>query len=168
MTDRQIEFHSKFGTIYICANENGVSYLGWEDQEYDGPHYEDNERIAKYLNEAHDQLEEYFAGSRKKFSIPLSINKGTDFQKQVWAQLLDIPYGEVTTYSDIAQKVGSPNAVQAVGSANAKNPICLIIPCHRVIAKSGELSGYVAGADIKEALLNHEGGMWTLFDNSMT
>lgn len=162
MIERQIETHSKFGNIYICANCNGVSYIGWEDQKLDGPHYEDDDRIAKYLNQAQEELGEYLVGSRHKFTLPISINRGTDFQKKVWAELLKIPYGEISTYSQIAQNIGAPKAVQAVGSANGKNPICLVIPCHRVIAKSGELSGYVAGADVKEALLNLEGGMRTL------
>ncbi len=159
MEERQISFNSKFGTIYICANVNGISYLGWEDQNRPAPTPSCDLRVKSYLASAQDELIEYFAGSRKEFSLPISLERGTDFQKKVWAELLKIPYGQVSNYSDIAQKVGSPKAVQAVGSANGKNPICLIVPCHRVIAKSGELSGYVAGANIKEALLNLEGAL---------
>ncbi|WP_412474133.1 methylated-DNA--[protein]-cysteine S-methyltransferase [Halobacteriovorax sp. YZS-1-1] len=156
-TERQIEYHSKFGTIYICANPNGISYMGWEDQELDPPHLDDDQRIIKYLHDAEGEIEEYLAGSRKKFTLPITLTTGTSFQKKVWSELLNIPYGKTTTYSDIAQKVGSPDAVQAVGSANGKNPLCILIPCHRVINKSGELSGYAGGAQVKEALLNLEG-----------
>lgn len=154
--ERQTEYHSKFGTIYICTTVNGISYIGWEDQELDGPHLDDDQRVIKYLHDAEGEIEEYLAGNRKKFTLPISINQGTKFQKKVWTELLNIPYGQVTNYSDIAARVGSPEAVQAVGNANSKNPICIIIPCHRVINKSGELSGYAGGAQVKEALINLE------------
>jgi methylated-DNA-[protein]-cysteine S-methyltransferase len=107
------------------------------------------------LKEAKNQLEEYFNSKRTKFNLPLSP-KGTAFQKKVWDELLKIPYGKTTTYGEIASKIGNKNASRAVGGANNKNPIPIFIPCHRVIGKSGNLTGYALGLDIKEKLLKLE------------
>ncbi len=101
------------------------------------------------------QLEEYFAGTRKVFDLPL-CPEGTDFQKRVWKALLEIPYGETRTYQEIAQKAGSPRGFRAVGMANHNNPIMIVIPCHRVIGKDGSLTGYGGGLDMKERLLKLE------------
>jgi methylated-DNA-[protein]-cysteine S-methyltransferase len=107
------------------------------------------------LKEAKAQLEEYFTLKRNKFNLPLNP-KGTTFQKKVWGELLKIPYGKTTTYGEIASKIGNKNASRAVGGANNKNPIPIFIPCHRVIGKSGNLTGYALGLDIKEKLLKLE------------
>ncbi len=107
------------------------------------------------LQEAKTQLEEYFALQRKKFDLPLNPG-GTDFQKKVWNELLKIPYGKTATYGEIAGKIGNKNACRAVGGANNKNPIPIFIPCHRVIGKSGCLTGYALGLDVKENLLKLE------------
>lgn len=104
------------------------------------------------LLRAREQLEEYFAGSRRSFDLPLSP-KGTEFQLSVWRALLDIPYGETRTYGQIAHAIGSPKAARAVGMANNKNPIAIIIPCHRVIGADGRLVGYAGGLGKKELLL---------------
>ena len=104
---------------------------------------------------ARKQLGEYFKGKRKIFDLPFSL-KGTEFQKKVWNALLKIPFGSVVTYSDIANMIGNPNGVRAVGSANSKNPISIIVPCHRVIGKNGKLTGYAGGLDRKEWLIEHE------------
>lgn len=101
------------------------------------------------------QLEEYFAGKRKNFDLPLAP-KGTDFQKKVWKALTDIPYGETRTYGEIAAVVGNPKAARAVGMANNKNPIGIIVPCHRVVGADGKLVGYAGGMEKKEWLLNLE------------
>lgn len=101
------------------------------------------------------QLEEYFAGKRKNFDLPLAP-KGTDFQKRVWKALTDIPYGETRTYGEIAAAVGNPKAARAVGMANNKNPIGIIVPCHRVVGADGKLVGYAGGMEKKEWLLNLE------------
>ena len=103
-----------------------------------------------------DELAEYFAGKRRVFSVPLDL-RGTDFQLQCWNALLDIPYGETRTYRDIAQKIGHPHAFRAVGMANNRNPIAIIVPCHRVIASDGTLCGYGGGLDLKRRLLELEG-----------
>jgi methylated-DNA-[protein]-cysteine S-methyltransferase len=107
------------------------------------------------LIQAENQLKEYFSGKRKKFELKLDWH-GTDFQKKVWKALLSIPYGKTASYADIAKKVGTPKAVRAVGSANAKNPVCIIAPCHRVITSSGALGGYSGGLENKKLLLDLE------------
>ena len=101
------------------------------------------------------QLDEYFRGERKTFDLPLAP-KGTDFQKKVWNALQEIPYGETSTYGEIAAAVGNPKAARAVGMANNKNPIGIIIPCHRVVGANGKLVGYAGGMDKKEWLLQLE------------
>lgn len=101
------------------------------------------------------QINEYLAGERKAFSLPIYY-KGTDFQKAVWKEILEIPYGHTKNYSEIAEAIGSPNSARAVGNAANKNPLLILIPCHRVIGKSGILSGYAAGMETKEKLLNME------------
>lgn len=101
------------------------------------------------------QLEEYFEGKRKSFDLPFEP-KGTEFQKSVWNELLKIPYGETCSYGEIAKRIGNPKASRAIGMANNRNPISIIIPCHRVIGASGKLVGYGGGIDIKEKLLNLE------------
>lgn len=107
------------------------------------------------LKETAKQLEEYFAGKRKNFDLPL-CPEGTVFQKKVWEALETIPYGETWSYKQVAEKVNSPKAYRAVGMANNKNPISILIPCHRVIGASGKLVGYGGGLEIKEYLLNLE------------
>ena len=102
------------------------------------------------------QLDEYFAGKRSSFDLPLAP-RGTDFQQQVWAALCAIPYGQTQSYGQIAAYVGRPKAARAVGGANNKNPIAIIIPCHRVIGASGAMVGYRGGLDIKHQLLELEG-----------
>ena len=101
------------------------------------------------------QLDEYFRGERKTFDLPLAP-KGTDFQKKVWNALKEIPYGETRTYGEIAAAVGNPKAARAVGMANNKNPIGIIIPCHRVVGANGKLVGYAGGMEKKEWLLQFE------------
>ncbi len=109
------------------------------------------------IEKTRTELERYFAGSLKRFSVPLEY-PGTEFQARVWKALLDIPYGETRSYEDVARAVGSPGAVRAVGSANGKNRIAIIIPCHRVVNKSGELGGYGGGLWRKRRLLDLERG----------
>jgi methylated-DNA-[protein]-cysteine S-methyltransferase len=111
--------------------------------------------LPECVKEGIRQLEEYFKGSRKKFSLNL-LPKGTPFQKLVWKQLKKIPYGKVVSYGDVARAIGKPMAYRAVGSANNKNPIGIIIPCHRVIGSDGKLVGYGSGIWRKDWLLKHE------------
>jgi len=102
------------------------------------------------------QLAEYFAGERRYFDVPLDWGGAPDFYRQVWTLLRQIPYGTTVAYSDIAEQLGQPKAVRAVGMANRSNPIAVVVPCHRVIGKTGELRGYFYGLDFKMALLRHE------------
>ena len=111
-----------------------------------------------YMFNVFIQLEEYFNGDRKKFIMPLDI-EGTDFQKKVWSELLKIPYGKTITYKKIAQRLGKTKAFRAVGKANSTNPVCIVIPCHRVIGSNGNLGGYSAGLNVKEKLLELEGSL---------
>jgi len=111
--------------------------------------------VTGYFAQVAKQLDEYFAGKRTKFELKISP-KGTAFQKKVWAELLKIPYGKTKSYQEIAEAVGKPNAQRAVGSACNKNPILLIIPCHRVISKTGKLTGFACGLKKKEVLLDLE------------
>ena len=104
---------------------------------------------------AREQLAEYFAGERREFDLPLRLD-GTEFQMSVLHALREIPYGETTSYSDIAERIGRPKAVRAVGAANGRNPIPIIVPCHRVIGSHGDLTGFGGGLDTKEALLRLE------------
>ena len=107
------------------------------------------------IKEAHQQLSEYLKGERKSFDLPLRM-KGTDFQQRVWNVLLDIPYGETRSYKQIAEAIGNPKAVRAVGMANNRNPLLIVVPCHRVIGADGKLVGYGAGIEKKEFLLRLE------------
>jgi O-6-methylguanine DNA methyltransferase len=104
------------------------------------------------------ELEEYFSGARRKFTFPLDL-RGTDFQLACWRALSAIPYGETRTYADIAHAIGKPRAFRAVGMANNRNPIAIVVPCHRVIASDGTLCGYGGGLDIKRRLLELEGAL---------
>ena len=104
------------------------------------------------------QLEEYFAGKRTSFDLPIDFN-GTEFQRLVWQKLQAISQGETTTYARVAEEIGKPKAVRAVGTAIGKNPLCIVVPCHRVLASNGSLGGYVAGLDRKQQLLTLEGAM---------
>lgn len=116
---------------------------------------EPNNITNRILIKAKDQLNEYFSGKRKVFNLPLKI-VGTDFQKSVWKALLNIKYGETKSYKDIAEEIGNPKACRAIGMANNKNDIIIVIPCHRVIGNNKKLVGYACGLDIKEKLLKLE------------
>ena len=112
-----------------------------------------------YFAEVIKQLDEYFAAKRTKFELNISP-RGTEFQKKVWAELLKIPYGKTKSYQEIAEAIGNTNAQRAVGSACNKNPILLIIPCHRVVSKSGKLTGFACGIDRKEQLIKLEANQY--------
>lgn len=110
--------------------------------------------MTRYVSE----LEEYFAGKRREFTFPLDL-RGTHFQIACWRALIDIPYGETRSYADVARSVGKPNAFRAVGMANNRNPIAIVVPCHRVIASNGTLCGYGGGLAVKRKLLQIEGAL---------
>lgn len=114
------------------------------------------ETISDEITKCKIELKEYFEGKRDVFSVKVDLTRGTEFQRKVWNALREIPYGEIVSYKDIAERIGNPKAVRAVGGANNKNPIPIIIPCHRVIGKNGDLTGYAGGLSTKEYLLNIE------------
>lgn len=145
----KIYYSSPIGMVEIAGNEYGVTSIIFAE----GKVISDG--IPEVLKNAYNQLDEYFNGKRKVFDLKLSLD-GTEFQRKVWSELMNIPYGETLTYKDIANKLGNINAVRAVGNANGKNPISIVVPCHRVIGSSGELTGYSGGLERKAWLIEHE------------
>lgn len=143
-----LNIDSPIGTLGLCARDGRLVRIvfGGTDE---------TEETDEVLITAKIQLDEYFSGERREFDIPLEP-EGTQFQKKVWDALIGIPYGVTRSYSEIADGVGSPKAARAVGMANHVNPIPIIIPCHRVVGKSGRLVGYAGGLDMKTALLELE------------
>jgi methylated-DNA-[protein]-cysteine S-methyltransferase len=145
------------GELGIVADEKSILALVWSMEDLKNLGILAWELSPKniLLETAAIQLKEYFRGDRKKFNLPLDL-RGTDFQKKVWKELAKIPFGKTWSYQELARRIGSPLAVRAVGTANAKNPVCIFIPCHRVIRLSGELGGYAGGTEQKAFLLNLE------------
>ena len=148
---------SPVGQLKLVANAHALVAVLWENEN------PKRVRLAELLEEAQHpvlletarQLNEYFAGQRRQFDLPLDF-EGTAFQQKVWQALLSIPFGETRSYKQIAEQIGNPKAVRAVGAANGKNPISIIAPCHRVIGSSGALVGFAGGLDKKQILLSLE------------
>jgi O-6-methylguanine DNA methyltransferase len=162
---------SAVGPLFLAASDAGLVALEFDARlpgqqsirpnprhvrrEKQGVRFEESPlRMRTYVNE----LEEYLAGKRREFSLALDL-RGTDFQIACWRALLAIPYGETRSYADIARAVGKPKAFRAVGMANNRNPIAIVVPCHRVIASDGTLCGYGGGLDVKRKLLELEGAL---------
>jgi O-6-methylguanine DNA methyltransferase len=162
---------SAIGPLFLAASSHGLVALEFDArlpgqqsirpsprhlrEERSGFSFEDSAgTMLPYTNE----LNEYFSGGRRAFTFPLDL-RGTDFQLACWRALLAIPYGETRTYADIARAVGKANAFRAVGMANNRNPIAIVVPCHRVIASDGTLCGYGGGLDVKRKLLELEGAL---------
>ena len=164
-------FTSAVGPLFLAASERGLVALEF-DQRLPGqqtirPNPRDLraesqqlrfEEAAGKLQPYTRELEEYFAGGRREFSFPLDL-RGTGFQLACWRALQQIPYGETRTYADIARAVGRPQGFRAVGMANNRNPVAIVVPCHRVIASDGTLCGYGGGLDVKKKLLQLEGAL---------
>lgn len=142
-------FQSELGTIRIRCTETEVCSIDFIDCNTEP--CKSNDLCDKVA----EQLSEYFAGKRTVFDLPIAL-KGTTFQKKVWSALCNIPYGETRTYGQIAEVIGNPKACRAVGMANNRNQIAIVVPCHRVIGSTGTLVGYAAGVDKKQALLDLE------------
>lgn len=148
---------SPVGQLKLVANAQALVAVLWENEN------PKRVRLAELLEEAQHpvlletarQLNEYFSGQRRQFDLPLDF-EGTDFQQKVWQALLSIPFGETRSYKQIAEQIGNPKAVRAVGAANGKNPISIIAPCHRVIGASGKLVGFAGGLENKDILLKIE------------
>jgi methylated-DNA-[protein]-cysteine S-methyltransferase len=147
--------NSPIGDLLLAGDDDGLSLIGFPQGKMRHDPEPDWIFNEKPFAAARQQLEEYFAGERKDFDLPLHLS-GTDFQVQVLEELQRIPYGETTSYGDIAKRIGRPKAMRAVGAANGRNPIPIIVPCHRVIGSSGDLTGFGGGLDTKEALLRLE------------
>ena len=146
-------YNTKIGRIVIEENGIAITKLEFINKEMQEEIIQENE--TELLQEAIKQLNEYLDGKRSCFDLPLEP-KGTEFQKKVWNALKEIPCGETRSYGEIAKIIGNEKASRAVGMANNKNPIAIIVPCHRVIGANGKLVGYAGGLDIKEKLLNLE------------
>ena len=148
---------SPVGELKLVASDKGLVAILWEN---DSPR---RVRLSELVEDEHHpvlveterQLEEYFAGKRKAFSVALDM-RGTRFQKDVWEALLAIPFGETRSYGQLANQLGNPRATRAVGAANGRNPVSIIVPCHRVIGSSGKLTGFAGGLDAKARLLGLE------------
>lgn len=142
-------YKSPIGILKISIENNFIISINIVNE------YKENIYKNTYFNEIERQLDEYFLGKRKEFNLNI-LMKGSEFQKQVWLELQKIPYGSTKSYKDIAEKIGKSKSQRAVGQACNKNNILIIIPCHRVISKNGDLNGFSCGLDIKEKLLSLE------------
>ena len=143
-------FSSTLGNILINSLEGCLSELRFTDTAVT------DEFLNEVESETKRQLDEYFAGNRKIFDIPIGLG-GTDFQRKVWMAVNEIPFGQTTTYMKISQKLGNSAAIRAVGAAIGANPILIVLPCHRIIGTNGQLTGYAGGLDRKRSLLDLEG-----------
>jgi len=150
-------YSSKFGDIILVGDEAGLAHLHIEKSDGKRKFEIDNKWIRNplFFIAIKDELEDFFTKKKNSFDVKLNLS-GTEFQKQVWNELRNIPFGETRSYQDIAIKIGKPKASRAIGMANSKNPIPIIIPCHRVIGKSGKLTGFAHGLELKQQLLNFE------------
>lgn len=147
----QYKMDSKIGPLYLVASPIGLQGIFWLPKNFDLK----NKPSNKFILQTIDEVKEYLQGDREIFSVKLDII-GSEFQKKVWNELSAIPYGETRSYKEIALKLNDKNASRAVGTANGKNPLSLIVPCHRVISSDGTLGGYAGGLEIKTKLLELE------------
>ena len=159
MSEMIAYYRSPIGTLYIKSSDDSISDILFNDssrgvkvEEKDISFSDDH---SSPIRECFQQLDEYFSGKRKTFSFPFQ-QPGTEFQKEVWAELLNIPFGKRISYQDLSKRIGNVKAIRAVGTTNGKNRICIVVPCHRVIGSNGDLVGY--GGDLwrKKWLLEHE------------
>ena len=153
-------YESPMGTMLLAASERGLAGVWFVGQRH-GPDtrgwYEDAEHPV--LRQAVAQLVEYFAGQRTAFDLPLDLQGGTPFQQSVWDALLRIPRGGTTSYGELARRLGKPQAARAIGAAVGRNPVSIVVPCHRVLGTDGTLTGYAGGLERKTALLQLEGAL---------
>ncbi len=155
MTIRTTTMDSPVGVLTLTADSGRLTGVAMDGQRHAAAPPERARRDDAWFTDVVAQLQEYFAGGRHAFDIPIQL-EGTDFQRRVWTQLAEIPYGETVSYRDIASGVGDPKACRAVGLANGRNPVAIVVPCHRVIGADGRLTGYGGGLDRKRWLLEHE------------
>jgi len=154
---------SPLGSVLLVANGDALCGVYFDDQKYlppiDPAWQEDNGSAV--LRAAHDQLDQYFAGSRKRFELPLAPD-GTSFQRAVWNAIAQVPWGETLTYAELASRAGRPGSARAAGAATGRNPLSIIVPCHRIIGSDGSLTGYAGGLDRKQKLLALERPLFAL------
>lgn len=151
-------YESPHGTFKIQGNSHAITSVKLM-QVGDEMLFGVDDEMPEHMHECVRQMSEYFNRQREEFDLPLDFSEGTQFHKTVWKELLKIPFGRTCSYLDIANALGDPGSVRAVGQANRANPIAIIVPCHRVIAKSGDLQGYFYGLDMKRQLLELENPM---------
>ncbi|WP_434568217.1 methylated-DNA--[protein]-cysteine S-methyltransferase [Vibrio chagasii] len=156
MANRFTYYDSPLGTVTLQANEQGLLGVWFETHTTKPEDLGTQEDSFPIFQSVKDQLDRYFAGEAVQFDVPIAA-KGTPFQQSVWHALTTIPYGETWSYAQLADAIGNPKAVRAVGLANGKNPVSVIVPCHRVIGKNGKLTGYAGGIERKQRLLAIEG-----------
>lgn len=142
-------YESPIGNLRIVVDESSLVALDFNEDE------KKQSDEHRYINEVKKQLDEYFKGTRELFDLNIKMN-GTDFQNKVWNELTKIPYGETISYKELATRIGNDKACRAVGNANNKNKISIVIPCHRVVGSNKKLVGYAGGLEKKEWLINHE------------
>jgi methylated-DNA-[protein]-cysteine S-methyltransferase len=143
------------GKLLVAGDKEGIRCINFQQGSQPFPIGTNWERNRRVMRNAVIQLNAYFSGHLKRFDLKLAP-EGTDFQQNVWRALQDIPYGVLVSYQDIANKIGNPKACRAVGAANGKNPIPIVIPCHRVIGSNGQLTGFAGGLHLKEYLIELE------------
>lgn len=159
------------GVLVLAADDEGLRHIEFPSNRHPadraGWTHDPIGMAADVLSTASRQLREYFDGRRRVFDLPLAP-RGTDFQKQVWQALATIPFGTTWSYQELAQAIGKPRAMRAVGAANGRNPLPVVLPCHRVIGADGSLTGFGGGLDIKAALLRLEGALHPAADDLFT
>ncbi|PHR73725.1 MAG: cysteine methyltransferase [Lutibacter sp.] len=158
MDNQTTYYKTPIGTAKIVGDNNGIQSISVLDDDISTALDMTAQKVPECLQDCVSQLDEYFNGSRKKFSLKLNP-QGTEFQKKVWAELLEISFGKSRTYLEQSKHFGDPKAIRAVASANGKNPIWIVVPCHRVIGSDGSLTGYAGGIWRKKWLLEHESGV---------
>ena len=151
MTLERLSIASPIGDLTLVASDSGLCAVDWGSTRTKRP------SDSAVLRAAASQVDEYFAGTRREFDLPLDL-RGTLFQNRTWSALAEIPYGTTVSYGEQAHRLGVPRAARAVGAANGSNPLPIVLPCHRVIGANGALTGYGGGLDVKRWLLAHEAG----------
>lgn len=158
---RKRTIDSPVGPLTLVASADGLVAVLWPDDSPARVKLDEavqTDAADPVLDAAERQLDEYFGGTRRSFDLPLDL-RGTEFQMEVWRSLATIPYGSTASYGEQAQRIGRPTAVRAVGAANGRNPVSIVLPCHRVVGSNGALTGFAGGVDTKRFLLVHEGAL---------
>jgi len=149
------EFKTPIGMLKIAVDATGLRYVLFESNKHEPSNIMEWKKDRSVTNEARQQLLQYFSGERKEFEMEISL-AGTEFQQRTWQMLASIPFGQTWSYAELAKRVDSPKAVRAVGAANGRNPLPIVLPCHRVIGSNGSLTGFGGGLPVKKWLLEHE------------